>query len=236
MKSIERALLVILTAVAVFDHASSVRAGGDARAVAASEFTLVSDQGRTVGSFRITPDGLPELVLADGMGRGRIVLAVKSNDDSVIGLTDASGKVRVGMIGEPDGRHSLSLSDEAMTPRLTLSVESKGMPRLSVQSARKKELASLGVDESETPRLAITNESGDSRLEYGPTGALGVFGLYLLGKSPAQRVGLEIDDANVAHVFAQDAGGKARAELQASNDAIPAVMLRDRAGRKLPMK
>ena len=236
MRSIERLVLLILVAVAIFEHAVPVRAGADPRALTANEFTLLTDSGSPAGSFRISAEGLPELVLVDGMGRGRVVLAIKRNGDAMVAITDSAGIVRAGLLGETDGRHSMVLSDEKMEPRLSLSLTSKGLPRMSMQSANKKDLVSVEIDEYAAPRVSLTNESGDSRLEYGATGALGVFGLYLMGKGTAQRAGLEIDEANVAHVFAQDVGAKARAEFQAAPESLPSVTIKDKAGRKVPIK
>ena len=236
MNSIERGLLFVLAGVVVFDHVGTARAGGDARVYAGTEFTLLTDQGRTVGSFRISPEGLPELVMADGKGHGRILIGVKGADDAIIGITDSAGEVRAALIGDAEGQHSLQLTDAAMVPRLDLAVTAKGAPRISVISAKNKELIGLGIDAGEGPRLSLTNETGDSRLQCGTGITPDAFGLYLFGKGPTPRTGFEIDNSNASHVFAQDLTAKGRAELEAPSDAPPGVSVRDKTGKKVPIK
>ena len=161
MNSMERGLLLLLAGVVVFDHVGTARAGGDSRVYAGAEFTLLTDQGRTVGSFRISPEGLPELVMADGKGHGRIIIGVKGTDDAIIGITDSAGKVRAGLIGDAEGQHSLQLTDATMVPRLDLAVTAKGVPRISVVSAKNKELIGLGVDAGEgSPALNHERDRG----------------------------------------------------------------------------
>ncbi len=237
MKFVERAVLLILVAIVALDHVSDARAGGDPRIVSAGEFSLVSDLGKNMGSFRISTDGLPEFVLRDARGQTRIVIAVRGNGDAIVGISDTAGTVRAALGGDAQGRYSLQLSDESTpNPRLGFSVASTGLPRISMWSTKNKEIVSLGANEVDVVRLAITSGAGDSRLEYGPARRIGGCGLYLLGEGTTPRAGLEIDEANAAHVFAQDTGALSRAELLGPPDTTPSITLRDRNGKKLPIK
>ena len=61
-------------------------------------------------------------------------------------------------------------------------------------------------------------------------------GLFLSDKSPSPRAGFELDATFGAHVFVQDLSGKARGEIVAPGDQAPALNLKDKTGRRLPLK
>jgi hypothetical protein len=234
MGKLERGLLWGLVLYAALDRVPAARAGGDPRSYAASEFALVSDQGKLVGAFRLTPEGQPEFFMNNARGRGRIVMRVKADGEAVLGIADEHGILRSGVLGAATGEYHTFLTDAAGTERISLQLDSTGRPRFSMFSAKGTELVGLGEADAMMPFFSLASEGGDIRLLFG--NEAGAMGLRLVDKNGTSRAGIELDSASVARVFVADSVRKGGADLSAGDNLPPALMLRDKNGRKVPVK
>ena len=235
MRSIERGLLLILAVVAVADHLRPASAAPNDRSVAANEFVLLSDHGETVGAFRISPEGTPQLIMADKKGHGRLMIGLDPDGSAEVALTDVAGAYRARLISGADGSCQLQLADAGKSPRIVLRVDEKGATSVQLDSSKHKDLVTLAIDEHDVPTFSIGESDGSARVAYGVT-AGGVVGLHLFDKSATMRAGLDLDGANTAYVFAQDAAGKGFVRFEAPSEAYPSLALKDKTGRKLPIK
>jgi|GEM_PF-2741195 len=235
MRAVERCVLLLLALTVLWDKVRPASAEGEG-ALSSGEFALVDAQKRKLGGFELNRDGLPQLVLADKDGRGRIVIGLRREDGgtALVAITDKTGAVRVGLIGKADGEHEFQLADAKNGPRISLVVGDEGRPRVSFMSAKQQELVALTLDAADLPHLAIVSPVGDANFKLKFEGSTA--GAYFGDKNPTPRAGLELDSQGVAHVFAADAAGKARAELTAPSDGAPSVSIKDKGGKKLPLK
>ncbi len=235
MKTLERILLYGLLAAAVVEHLRLPSAAGDSRAYAGSEFTLQSDQGKTLATFRISAAGTPELVMVDRDGRGRLVLAVKGNDDAMIALTDAKGSARAALTSGPDDTYDVRLAEASGFPRLLASLDAKGACRFAVLDPKGKEQGALGLTAAGAPVLYLTTATADTRMaldqhDWGLT-----FGFLDKGNEP--RVGMSYETSgSTARVFAQDSSGKQKAEMVAAGDGPATIGTHDKSGKRTQLK
>jgi len=82
-----------------------------ARIVRASAFVLTGGDRQMRGAFRISPGGLPELVLQDSSGATRARLALMRDGSQVQTLVDRAGGSRASLRFSPSGSPWLSLRD-----------------------------------------------------------------------------------------------------------------------------
>ena len=104
----------------------------------AEEICLVDSSGVERMTLMLDEDGTPSITLRDRKHRGRIVLALRSDDTSHISLLRESGHTSLGMGENSQGRVGVSLLGSNDETRVSIVVHPDDSPQIMLHDANGK--------------------------------------------------------------------------------------------------
>ena len=204
LRTVKLALGAVLMAIGVLALSAWIAPQGDT--ISAKQFMILDADGIPRGMFgvladqasigmmytdpagntrlemSVDPDGIPRLVLMDGLGRVRSEIAMRDDGSPTIVMTDSSESRRIAMSTSNDGASQIILfgNDFVNESGDTVSVQ-----RATFGTFANGEPAILFSDASETPRASL-NMSADGAAQwrfFGPDGTTerAVLGVYADG-------------------------------------------------------
>jgi hypothetical protein len=162
--------------------ASGTRALTQDGVVQARRLVLADGAGRPRAVLATDPNGAASLYLTDTSGRPRATLGVGADGAPALGLGDAGGIVRAAVAVGADGRSSVGFFDPRRNVRARLGLGPDAIPALDMFDDRERDRVLLSVEPGRS-LLRIADRSGQTRIGLGL--AAGAPGLVVFDESGA---------------------------------------------------
>lgn len=111
-------------------------------------------------SLAVLENGLVSMAISGGYNKGRLHLRLTPGGIPRLVLTDAQANERLALSVDTEGRPSLTLLDKDQEGRLDLTTESNGTPGVSLQDSEGRIRAAVVLAHDGTPQVRLDDPEG----------------------------------------------------------------------------